>query len=706
MLDSSALSQLKDLNKQIHDATERVTGEVKGTRKRFGFVISESDKQEYLLPQSEMEKVLPGDTVQCILERSDKTDEKPIARIEKLLSTDFSYFLGKIKAKNNQLYVLPDHPQLTRWIFIPPKHRKNLNDGELVGATICQHPFKHKGRVQAQVSQIIGREEDAYIEHRFSVAKHQLPHKDWQQDELEAIRMTAEQIIDDEIASGQREDLRDHCFITIDGNNTQDLDDALHIKTLANGDYLLSVAIADVTAFVDINSPLDRLAQQQMSSIYLPGQKIPMLPDVLSSNLCSLKEHQDRLALVCNITIQPDGNILCCDYQSAVIRSQGKLNYDDVSAHIHSIDNANSDKGSNNKAENCAESIEINASESKTYSPEYSDTISAQISQLHQMSQARRNWRDTNASIMPDSPNYRLELDENGKMTGIEFHQRNIAQRLVEECMLACNNATALFLAKHSNSALFVGANGFRPEQLPGIQRLLKKHMPDFAAQHDDINQLSQYIAFQQQLLESSEINLADILKKKLKRSEWQTAKVAHYGLGFEAYTTFTSPIRKYSDVIVHRLIKRLVNNKPIKPLNEDLISRLNQLNQSVRAAQRDCELSLKCQFLKQKLGDTFTGTVSMVNHRQIGVYWPEFDIHGQIDVRSLKREYSFNQDSLTLKCDDLFFTLGQTVTVKLVAIDNEQLNLKLSLVFDKAAAETNKTDASETIDQDSTSQA
>ena len=648
MLDVSSLSQLKGLKKQIHDSTVRIKGEVKGTRKRFGFVINKEDKQEYLLPQTEMEKVLPGDIIQCILEKSQKADEKPIARIESFVSSSFEHFLGRVKEKNKQFYVLPDHPQLTRWIFIPPKFRKDISDGDLVGARICQHPFTNKGRVQAEITHVIGKENDPLIEHRFSIAKHQILQKEWQQDELEAIRLTAEHTLDNELANSERTDLSDKTFITIDGANTQDLDDALHIQALDNGNTALFIAIADASTFVEKDSALDRLAQKQISSVYLPAQKIPMLPDVLSANLCSLKEDEKRLALVCELEVTPQGDIINTSYVNAFIKSAGKLSYDEVEQFL--------------------------LGETSSYKAE----IQEQLLSLHAFTKSRIAWREANCADMPDYPDYRLVLDDNGKMTGIEHSERKQSQKIVEECMLACNSATSKFLSDN-NAGLFVGNEGFKPEQLPGIKRLLAEYLPDFDA--ETINSLEGYLAFQKAAKSCDSLNLIDILKKKLKRSEWQIEKIAHYGLGFESYTTFTSPIRKYSDLVVHRIIKKIINKETVKPLNQALIDNINELNKNVRGAQRDCDMSLKTQFLSSKIGDTFVGAISMINHRQIGVYWKEYDIHGQIDVKSLNREYSFSQDSLILTCEDLKFQLGQTIEVKLMSTDTNNFSLKLGLV-------------------------
>ena len=666
MLDASALGQLKGLKKQIHDSVPRIEGIVKGTRKRFGFVTA-ADKEDYLLPQSEMERVLPGDKVQCILEKGQKDGDKPIAKIEKFISSSLDYFIGTVKEKNNQLYVLPDHPQLTRWIFIPPKHRKHIADGDLVSAKIIQHPFNNKGRTQAEISYVIGKPDDPFIEHRFAIAKYHLPEKIWQNDELEAVRITGEQVLQNNLpenlseGSLSRSDLRHQCFITIDGSNTQDLDDALAIKSLDSG-WQLSIAIADASQFIEPNSPLDRIARQQMCTIYLPGQKVPMLPDVLSSNICSLKEGEDRLTLVCQLTISVNGDIESCSYEQAVIKSQGKLSYDDVA---HFIDNND---------------VSL-----------FNDDIRTSLRALHQLTLARKAWREQKAITPEDYADFRLSLNDRGKITAIERGKRNIAQRLVEESMLACNQATAEYLDKNGEHGLFIGSQGFKTEQIPGVKKLINEHITSFVEHIDKLDGIDGYLHLTKHAAQAnSELALQDILKKKLQRSEWHSTKKPHYGLGFSGYTTFTSPIRKYSDLLVHRMIKRILNGKTVKPLNSELLEKINTLNNDVRGAQRDCELSLKCQYLENFKGQQFQGEISMINHRTIGVYLPQFDVHGHIEVRSLNEEYSFKQESLQLITKTLNLKIKQTVSVTIENIDSKQRTIVLAFSANDNAEDKN----------------
>ena len=216
MLDLSALSQLQQLKQQIQASVIRKNGIVKGTSKRFGFVIDEKDGQQYLLPQASMDLVLPNDRVEFILEKSQGDDDRPIASVEKLLKTEFEQFTGEVKCKGNNYFVAGDLPFFNRWVFIPPKFHDRVKEGDLVLAKITQHPFNNKGRTQCEITTVLGRPDDPFIEHRYAIAKEGIAEKIWQPDEIEAIRQTSERSF--ERAAQDKTDCREQLFITIDGD--------------------------------------------------------------------------------------------------------------------------------------------------------------------------------------------------------------------------------------------------------------------------------------------------------------------------------------------------------------------------------------------------------------------------------------------------------------------------------------------------------
>lgn len=646
MLDISALSQLKQLKQQIQASTIRNKGVVRGTSKRFGFVVDEKDGQQYLLPQDAMEKVLPGDTIEYSLHPSQNNkDDRPVADVDTVLSSDFEQFSGEVKVKGNNYFVQADLPYFSRWVFIPPQEREKLKEGDLVLARITQHPFKHKGRMQASIDAVLGRPDDPYIEHRYALAKENIPEKIWQADEIEAIRQTSERIYEQELEN--KSDCREQLFFTIDGSSTQDLDDALSIERNEQG-WRLSVAIADVSSFITPDSPLDKIALRQASSIYLPGQKIPMLPEVISADLCSLREGQDRFALVCQLEINHNGDISACRYIDAVIKNRARLNYDDVSAFIEGQES------------------------------DIAENVQAQLKELHALSQVRHTWRKNNAQEPEPYPDFRLWLNERGKITTIEHLKRNIAQSMVEECMIACNEATARYLQEHCESALFLSHEGFRSELHGQIDELLTQYFPNFVG--EDVIQLEGFLRLQKAASKQGGLPWKEIFRKKLSRSVWSQQATAHFGLGLKAYTTFTSPIRKYSDLLVHRIIKALIHQQePIQPSNA-LIEKINQSMLAIRNAQRDCELSLKCQYMESFKEHQFEGEVTMVSPRAITVYIREFDMHGQIDTRDLQAECEFDPITYQLTAGDTVWQLCQAIKVGIKHIDQRQRQVKLKL--------------------------
>lgn len=646
MLDSSALSQLKQLKQDIREANPIYQGTVKGTSKRFGFVIAEGGKGEFLLPQTEMNRLLPGDIVTFKLEKGQKKDDKPIAKVEKFISSPFDTFFGTVKSKNNNLFIQPQHKQVNRWIFIPPKFRQGLQEGDIVFAKISQHPFKADGRVQAKVLDRIGKPSDPFIDHKLAMVKFGIQERKWKPEEIEAIRQTAEQCLEDAIPN--KADYRDKTFFTIDGANTQDLDDALSIEVTDSG-WKLSVAIADVSTFVTPSSPLDKIAATQINTLYLPGQKVPMLPEILSSDICSLRSDVDRLAFICEMQVNTDGEITDTQYQEAVIQAKGKLSYDDVEAYLN-------DK-------------------SKTFS----DTINAMLDELSKLTTARQQWREKNNAASDEYFDYRFQLDENGHIQSIEKHARNFAQKLVEECMIAANSTTADYLKAHNAKALYLAHNGFKLDQMPGIKKLLAEYFNE--EDSDQLLSLDGYKAFLNQH-KSNEygLPLQDILRKKMHRSEWSVDPLPHFGLGLPVYTTFTSPIRKYSDLLIHRQLKSILRKEPVQLLTDSELVHLNTVSTSIRDAQKDCETALKADYIKQFEGKPLTGEVAAINHRFVTVFLSDFDLLGAIPVKTIDKKAKFKQESLQLVTEDITYKLKDTVTVFIDAVDKDERAIRLKL--------------------------
>ncbi|MAD43436.1 MAG: hypothetical protein CMI02_16885 [Oceanospirillaceae bacterium] len=626
MLDKNALSQLKTLKKEIHDSTPRYQGRVRTTGGRFGFVNTDDGKQFFIAPD-EMEKLLPGDVIEFRVEPAGEGKEQ--AFTEKLVSTELNEFFGRYIIRGKGHFIEPDHNTLNRWIFVPPAARNQAEEGDFVAAHITKHPYP-AGKVQAAIDTVIGKPDDEHIENRFIKAKFHIADAFDDEVNAEAQALTAQ---DTHALSSERTDLTHLPFVTIDSANTRDIDDALYAEALSEG-WTLWVAIADPAALIAPDSALDRAAQQRTTSVYLPDQVIPMLPAELSEQLCSLQEGENRLAMVAELKVLEDGSIDQIHIHNALIRSHAKLSYQQMAAFLDGESNA----------------------------------IAAELQgpavHLDGCARALAEWRQKNCLLMDDRPDYKLVTDEKGKVKEIVRIERNQAHRLVEECMLACNRSIADWLAE-KGSGFFIEHAGVRNERKGEVAALLKEHLP--LEQKPSLDTLADYVSLMQQADQSaSELPLRMIVSRQLERSNLSNEAKPHFGLGFQHYTTFTSPLRKYNDLIIHRIVRKLLQGEAAEACDEALLAAIQSGQANARIAAQQSESWLKLQWLQQQDKDTiYPASIVHMNSGTITVRLDDSGIEGGIDRRKAGKEWTFDTKTLSHRSADARFVLGQQVRVK-----------------------------------------
>ena len=332
MLNKDSLSQLKQLKSDIRENNPRFKAIVKGTKRRFGFAVLQ-DKRELLIPPADMERLFPGDKITITVKKDDKGKE--VAVIESFDGTDLKRFNGRVCFKKNNSFVIPDKPDLSRWIFIPPKQRANCEEGDFVECEIVRHPFK-TSKPQAKIVNVFGSIDKPGVESSYIKSKFKI-NGDWPADLTAGLREHCEQTLEAEASADNptRTDLSALPFVTIDSAATQDIDDALYAEPLADqSGWCLYVAISDPTAFVSQNSKLEQLAEALAISTYLPGDGVAMLPPVLSSEFCSLQENQPRLTLCCKMHISTSGEISHTEFINGFINSRAKLSYQQVATFL------------------------------------------------------------------------------------------------------------------------------------------------------------------------------------------------------------------------------------------------------------------------------------------------------------------------------------------------------------------------------------
>lgn len=635
MLDKNSLSQLKQLKQQIEDDKEFADGIVKGTQRKFGFLVT-ADNREIYLPPDEMQKVFPGDRIriQVFTEKGKNNSSKARGEIKKLLDSPLKSFAGRYVVKGKGHFVEPDLPNLSRWIFIPPAARNGAKEGDYIYCQLTRHAYP-QAKPQAKVLEVIGPADRSGIEADYIVSKFQLD-PGWPEDWDTQLS---------EIDLSSREDLSQIPFITIDAATTQDMDDALYATANDQG-WLLQVAIADPSATLTADSALEKLIQHRATSVYLPGRPTAMLPDGLANDRCSLLAAQPRPALVCTLQINSDGSIDSAQFSEAQICSQAKLSYQQVAAFL---DQQQADADCQAHAE----------------------TLNA----LQAVTQALLDNRRREHLVIPGRQDYRLVLNDQKKLERIEPISKSSAHQLVEECMIATNRSAAEFMG---DSGLFIEHPGFRPERLPDVKKLAEEQLSltDIAFETPQgYRQLMNSIDD-----DALEFPLRAVLSRLLERSRLSTTPKPHYGMGLSRYTTITSPIRKYSDLLAHRMIKAKLRGETVPSCPDSLLQSLQSRQDNARQASYQMEQWLKCQYLEPLTGQHCSGEVTQVNSNGFTVRLAEHLIEGFVETRQLDEKYSFDPMRLRLKSKSQTIELGQTLEVTIAEVDSKQRRIRFTL--------------------------
>ncbi|MGH1373915.1 MAG: VacB/RNase II family 3'-5' exoribonuclease [Cellvibrionaceae bacterium] len=647
MLDPNALSQLTQLKQDIRTEKNLNEGTVRGSQGRFGFVVLD-DGREAFLPPDEMARVLPGDRVEVsVKEKEDNPESKKIdAQLDKLISSTTKKLIGQYIVRGKGHFIAVDMPQLNRWIFLPPKARGKAQAGDYLICRLTRHPFDD-GKGQAKVLEVLGKPDDAHIEHKVVSSKHDLP-KHWNKEQLAQTDKIAVSALTELEDYDSRAKLQDQPFITIDSETTRDMDDALFIQNNDSG-WRLSVAIADPTSSIAANSALDRAAMQRANTAYLPGKAVTMLPEALSHNVYSLVESQERPALLCHMQINRDGAIAKADFEFGIVRSAHKLSYEKVAAFLE-----------NNDTQAIAEPCQN------------------LLKDLLDCSKALTEHRREHMLLMEDRDDYQLVLGDSGHINDIKREQRNLAQQIVEESMLATNRSAGDLFAQHADTGIFSAHKGFREERMDSIVKVIAEDFPELAEL--DLRSCEGYRELIQQLQQhANNTTQLDAMRLMLQAGTLTTTPEPHLGLGMQYYATITSPIRRYNDLYNHRALRAILTETKVTAPDSDALEAMQKRISTTRQASRDLEQWLFCEFMQQKKGETFEGRVFRVTSQGVTVQIKDWGINGFVKLDP--KAFKFDADRMTLINDDQSFVLNQTVEVKLDRVDMDKKRINFSLI-------------------------
>jgi ribonuclease R len=631
-----------------------VRGRVQGHPDGFGFLVRDEGGPDLFLGPKEMHQVLHGDRVVCRIAGIDRRG-RPEGKIVEVLERSLQRVVGRLHREHGILFVSPEDKRIAHEFLIPPSDVRGAKAGQVVTAEIVAQPSKHAQPV-ARIVEVLGDYADPGMEIEVALRKHALPYVFPRQSERLCAALPDAVTAEDRKG---REDLTRIPLVTIDGESAKDFDDAVYCEPSGKGEdngFRLVVAIADVSHYVDHGDALDAEARLRGNSVYFPRRVIPMLPEKLSNGLCSLNPDVPRLAMACEMQIESGGEIESYRFFPAVIRSHARLTYTEVAAMLES-------EGRGTARRRAA--------------------LLPHIQALYRLYRQLARARARRGAIDFETIETEMIFDEHGKIARIVPVLRNDAHRLIEECMLAANVCASDFLRGHHQSMLYRVHEGPTPEKLAALRDFLasfglqigggdEPHARDYAELLERVKSRPDG-----QLIQT-------VMLRSLQQAVYSPENVGHFGLAYESYTHFTSPIRRYPDLLVHRAIKAVLRKRRYDPGNwSELGLHCSMTERRADDATRDVEAWLKCYYMKDRIGETFKGTVSGVTAFGAFVALDEVYVEGLVHVSELGNDY-FHFDAgkhqLMGERTRKRFRLGDRVDVKLVRVDLDARKIDFTL--------------------------
>ena len=640
----------------IHQHRGRVVGHADG----HGYVLTEETKEKVFLRSQDMQEVLHDDIVEIRISGRDRRN-KLFGQILEVVERGNSSIVGRYYQENNLNFVMPDDQRIGQDIFVLPEHTNGAKEGQVVMVKITKPPSKHFQPV-GEIIEVLGDHMAPGMEIEIALRKHQLPHQ-WPSAVTKQISQFAEEVSEADFADTKlkRKDIRDLPLVTIDGEDARDFDDAVFCQALDKDRNRLIVAIADVSSYVTEQSPLDLEAWQRGTSVYFPNNVIPMLPEILSNGLCSLKPKVNRLCFVCDMEISASGEIESYDFYQAVMFSHARLTYTQVSALIEG------DKQASGIDESLQESI-LN---------------------LYRLSQKLGARRRQSGTIEFEIPEPVILFDEQRKIDRIIARQRNNAHRLIEECMLAANICASLMLSDSDLAGMYRVHEAPDEDKIADTRSFLRQFKLLLGGgEQPEPKHFSEII---NQITDPAISKIAQVaLLRSMKQARYSVENEGHFALNFDSYTHFTSPIRRYSDLLVHRQIRRLLDDPQAKDNDQKFIEfeksaeQASMTERRAESATREVVQWLKCEFMSHRVGETFTGTVSGVTDFGLFVELEEFYVDGLVHITSLGQDYyRFDPERRQLQGESSgrVYEIGQKLEIQVARVDMEQGRIDFSLL-------------------------
>ncbi|MEF8793831.1 ribonuclease R [Thiohalorhabdus sp.] len=643
----------------LPERMDLVKGKVKAHPDGFGFLLPEDKEQKDLfLSPREMRQVLNGDKVVARVSGYDKRG-RPEGTIVRVVERGQEKVVGRLEEEDGVYFVVPDESRVTQNILVPPGEDGGASKGEYVTAQIIHQPTP-KRQPTGRVIEILGGQLTTEVETEIVLRKHEIPH-DWPDEVVGEAEAKSQSVAPEDI--GDREDLRALPLVTIDGADAKDFDDAVFAEKAGDG-FRLIVAIADVSTYVTPNSPLDKEGYHRGNSTYLPNRVVPMLPEALSNGICSLNPAVDRLTLACEMHIDSQGQVDQYRFFEAVMHSHARLTYTEVAAMMEDQD-----------------------AETRT---RY-EHILPQLETLYELYGVLHKARVERGAIEFEGLDTEILFGENNQIEMIVPYQRRDAHRLIEECMLAANESAARLFVENDEPSLFRVHEPPTAEKLENLQDFLKTI--GLAEQLEDPPTPQSFSQVLRQARQRPDAHLVEtVMLRSMQQAQYRPEPLGHFGLAYDYYTHFTSPIRRYPDLVVHRRIKDLLAGRRVKEgKKDDFKANLGAIGEHTSTTERRSELAerelvdwLKCQYMQDHLGEEYDGVIAGVTGFGVFAELSPIHIEGLIHITNLDDDY-YHFDSvhhlLRGERSGQVFQLGDPIRAKVARVDVDALKIDLALV-------------------------
>jgi ribonuclease R len=619
-----------------------VTGTVIAHRDGFGFLKPDDGSDDLYLAPREMQTLWEGDRIAV---RANATPRGREGHLVEILARGKTKIVGRFHRERGIDFVVENGEMHTQ-VLIARGEAHGARAGDIVNVEVLEHPTKRSTAV-GRILAVVGRADQPGIDTEVALLAHGIPFE-WPQDALDEARAWSHEV--PAKAKEGREDLRELPLVTIDGADARDFDDAVYCEPHGDG-WRLIVAIADVSFYVQADSPLDREARGRGTSVYFPDRVVPMLPEELSNGLCSLNPHVDRLCHVCDMIVSPAGEVTRSRFYEGVMRSAARLTYAE------------------------AAEILVNVRPRGQHAE-----IKPHLMNLEAVYKAFAAVRKERGAIDFDLPEAKIELDERGQVRSVRTAERLVTHKLIEECMIAANVESAKRIKRGRIPGLYrvhEGPDEGKLEELMLFLRTFGHKLAPSKLSPKEINRILESV------VGKPEAELVEtVVLRSMSQARYSPANVGHFGLALGAYAHFTSPIRRYPDLLVHRAIKWLGAKRSAKGYRYGLeeMERLGEhcsaTERRADGATREVAERLKCAYLKERVGDTFDVVIGSVVAFGLFVRVPELQIDGLVHVTALPRDY-YHRDgagtTLTGERSGHVYRLTDTIAVRLVGVNVDE---------------------------------